>query len=166
LGHQALPVMLIPDVNKPVKVKSSRRSKKKPPLASSRIIHPRLISRAARIQRIRARHLVYLDFLNLFDLVDFNLRCKRVLEELSQLPLQNGYVYGTIHGCKYLADPATYYFENTRTSLWRLEVLLEYHQSYLSKEAATIIKQTIDQHRAKLTEMWTQRKGLAALAVR
>jgi hypothetical protein len=158
--------MDITSTNSTSQVISAKRANKKSPPASSHIVHPRLISRAARIQRIRARHRVCLDILTLIDLLDFHLQCKRVLEELSQLPLQNGYVYGTIHGRKYLADPATYYFENTTHSLWRLEVLRDYHKSYLSKEAAAIIKQTIEQHRSKLLDMYVKREGLAALGVR
>jgi hypothetical protein len=144
----------------------TRRASNKPSLDRRAPISPVLLSRAARIQRIRERHHVSLNILTLFDLIDFHLQCKRVLDELSQLPLQNGYVYGMIHGRKYLAVSATYYFENTRHSLWRLEVLLEYHQSYLSTAAATIIRQTIEQHRAKLMDMWMAREGLAALEAR
>src|ERR1700690_4600301 len=114
--------MFYTPTNSTRQVNSGKRVNKKSPLASIHIIHPALISRAARIQRIRARHHVYLDILTLFDLVDFYPQCKRVLEELSQLSLQNGYVCGIIHGHKRLAAPATYYFENTRVSPWRLEV--------------------------------------------
>ena len=149
--------------NSPAQAVSSRRSNKTPPLDRRPIIHPALISRAARVQRIRERHLVYLDILTLFASIEFQLECKRVSEELAELPLDNGYVYGKIHGRWAFAMPATYYFENTRRSLWRLEILHEYHQSSLSKDAAIIIKRTIEQHRAKLMDMWSNREGLAAL---
>jgi hypothetical protein len=155
--------MVYTRTNPTTQVNSSRRVKKKSSLDQLPIISPVLITRANRTARIGARHHVYLDILTLFNLIDFHLQCKRVLEELSQLPLQNGHVYGMIRGRKYLAVPAKYNFENTRRSLWRLEVLPEYHQSYLSREAATIIKQTIEQHRAKLMDMWMAREGLAAL---
>jgi hypothetical protein len=158
--------MFYTPTNSTRQVNSGKRSNKNPPLDRLPIIHPALISKAARVQRIRARHHVYLNILTLFVLIDFHLQCKRVSEELSELPLQDGYVYGMIHGRMGLAVPATYYFENSRRSLWRLEILLEYHQSYLSKDAATIIKQTIEQHRAKLMDMWTAREGLAALEAR
>jgi hypothetical protein len=157
--------MVYTPTNSTRQVNSGKRVNKKSPLPSLSIIPPALISKAGRIQRIRARHHVYLDIVTLFNLIDFYLQCKRVSEEPSQLPLQNGYISGVENGRRFLVDPATYYFENTRVSLWRLEVLLEYHQSYLSKEAATIIMQTIEQHRAKLTEMWMTREGLAALVV-
>jgi hypothetical protein len=140
----------------------TRRVSNKPSLDRSTTISPILISRAAAIVRIRARHRVCLDILTLFDLIDFHLQCKRVLEDISSKPLQNGYVSGVVNGRRCLRDPATYYFECTRASLWRLEVLREYHRSSLSKEAALIIEQTIEQHMATLLDMLNRREGLAA----
>jgi hypothetical protein len=148
-----------------IQLNSSRHNKKSSPLDSLPIISPKLISKVAAIARMRRRHSAHLDIITLFDLIDFHLQCKRVLADLSNKSLENGYVRGVVHGRTCLADPATFYFENTRVSLWRLEVLQEYHQSYLSRQAATVIKQTIEQHRATLLDMWEAREGLAALSI-
>jgi hypothetical protein len=159
--------MLIPYVSKPVKAnRKSDLNKKSLRPDHLPIISPALISRAARIARIRARHRVHLDILTLFNLMDFHLQCKQASDYLSKTPLENGYVIGVIHGRIGMAIPATYYFETTRNSLWRLEVLRDYHQSHLSPQATMIINQTIEQHRAKLQDMLMRSEGLAALEMR
>jgi hypothetical protein len=144
---------------------SSRHNKKSSPLDGLPIASPKPVSRAAAIARMRRRHSAYLDIIALFNLIDFHLQCKRVLADLSNKPLENGYVRGVIHGRTVLAEPCTFYFESTRVSLWRLEVLQEYHQSNLTRQAAIVIKQTIEQHRATLSDMWEAREGLAALSI-
>jgi hypothetical protein len=113
----------------------TRRASNKPSLDRRAPISPVLLSRAARIQRIRERHHVSLNILTLFDFDRFSSAMQASIRRIIGITPTGGCVYGMIHGRMGLAVPVTYYFENSRRSLWRLEILLEYHQSYLSKDA-------------------------------
>jgi hypothetical protein len=134
--------MLISDVKKPVKVKSSRRSKKKPPLASSPIIHPALISEAARTERMKLRQQSRLEAFTIICLLDFVWVVTKRVSELRKRPAD-------LRGC------------------YRLQSLIEHHQHSLSQQNVGILTDALRWYEELCLEMKERREqgGLFGFAL-
>jgi hypothetical protein len=146
-------------------VNSSRRLKKKSALDDLPKVSPILISKAAAIERRRLRHQLKLEGFALVCLINFSWNSRRILSQLANMPLRNGYVYeytGLHNAIAYI--PADYYYTQCHSAAIKLQLLIDYHSSF-SEQAAIVIKQALDWHLNKCKEMWMQREGLAALSV-
>ena len=147
--------MLISDVKKPVKVKSSRRSKKKPPLASSPIIHPALISEAARTERVKLRQQSRLEAFTIICLLDFVWVVTKRVSELRKRPPGRWHVElpkgipADLRGC------------------YRLQSLIEHHQHSLSQQNVGILTDTLRWYEELCLEMKERREqgGLFGFAL-
>src|ERR1700733_3038460 len=92
-------------------VNSSRRLKKKSALDDLPKVSPILISKAAAIERRRLRHQLKLEDFALVCLINFSWNSHRILSQLANMPLRNGYVYeytGLHNAIAYI--PADYYY--------------------------------------------------------
>jgi hypothetical protein len=156
--------MFISSINSTAQVISGERLNKKPPLGSSRIVSPILISKAARVRRARLRLQSRLDCLTIANLIAFAYQTNRTLCELEKMPMRDGYVTGKHYGRTYHSSPANWFYTKTEYCLYRLSTLLNLHRAYLSPQAAIAIEQALEWHRAKCRVMWEAKEGLALLA--
>lgn len=84
----------------------SKRLNKKSQLDSLPIVSSVLISKAARIQRMRLRLQSRLDYLTVANLIAFAYQISHTLSELEQMPMHDGYITGEHYGRTYHFTPA------------------------------------------------------------
>jgi hypothetical protein len=151
----------------------NKRASNKPPLNHSPIIFPEQISKAAAIARRRARHQFRLECFALVCLISLSWRSKRILAELERKPLIHGFNTITEGVQTVVFDkedrrttayiPADYFYTKVLNAAARLQTLLEYHHSFLSEPMSIAIKEALDWHTYKCSELWTKYGSLPPL---
>jgi hypothetical protein len=116
---------------------SNNASLDRPPIISSI-----LISKAAAVARRRLRHQKRLEVFALVCLFDFVRHSKHVIRNYP--PVDNGYIYNKEGGSIVIYAPEDYYENMVHNTVFRLDTILKYHQSFLSQQASTVINEALD----------------------
>jgi hypothetical protein len=122
----------------------NRRVTNKYSLDRLQIISPILISRAAAVARRQLRYQKRLDVLALSSLIVFVQHSKQIIH--NHPPVDDGYIYNYEGSGIVIYTPEDYYEHMVHNTVSRLAVILEYHRTYLSPQAATVIKEALDWH--------------------